>query len=253
MDKEVIQACPNKGLLADTVNDVKSAANAEFLVVVAEDDPSVRTAVERVLDLEGYQVQTANDGNSALELIVSSKPHAVVMDVMMPFVDGLTVTRELRQRGNRTPVLLLTARHEVGDRVAGLDAGADDYLVKPFAVDELLARVRALLRRYESPTSAAVMSISDLTMDVNKREVKRGGKVLDLTKTEFDLLHILLEQKDIVLSREYLYEHIWGFSFETNSKSLDVYIGYLRRKLDDSGDEKLLHTVRGVGYVMRQT
>jgi two-component system response regulator MprA len=252
MDKEVIQACPNKGLLADTVNDVKSAANAEFLVVVAEDDPSVRTAVERVLDLEGYQVQTANDGNSALELIVSSKPHAVVMDVMMPFIDGLTVTRELRQRGNRTPVLLLTARHEVGDRVAGLDAGADDYLVKPFAVDELLARVRALLRRYESPTSAAVMSISDLTMDVNKREVKRGGKVLDLTKTEFDLLHILLEQKDIVLSREYLYEHIWGFSFETNSKSLDVYIGYLRRKLDDSGDEKLLHTVRGVGYVMRQ-
>jgi len=253
MDKEVIQACPNKGLLADTVNDVKSAANAEFLVVVAEDDPSVRTAVERVLDLEGYQVQTANDGNSALELIVSSKPHAVVMDVMMPFIDGLTVTRELRQRGNRTPVLLLTARHEVGDRVAGLDAGADDYLVKPFAVDELLARVRALLRRYESQTSAAVMSISDLTMDVNKREVKRGGKVLDLTKTEFDLLHILLEQKDIVLSREYLYEHIWGFSFETNSKSLDVYIGYLRRKLDDSGDEKLLHTIRGVGYVMRQT
>ena len=251
MDKEVIQACPNKGLLADTVNDVKSAANAEFLVVVAEDDPSVRTAVERVLDLEGYQVQTANDGNSALELIASSKPHAVVMDVMMPFIDGLTVTRELRQRGNRTPVLLLTARHEVGDRVAGLDAGADDYLVKPFAVDELLARVRALLRRYESPTSAAVMSISDLTMDVNKREVKRGGKVLDLTKTEFDLLHILLEQKDIVLSREYLYEHIWGFSFETNSKSLDVYIGYLRRKLDDSGDEKLLHTVRGVGYRLR--
>jgi len=232
---------------------MKSAANAEFLVVVAEDDPSVRNAVERVLELEGYQVKTANDGNAALDLIVSSKPHAVVMDVMMPFADGLTVTRELRHRGNRTPVLLLTARHEVGDRVAGLDAGADDYLVKPFAVDELLARVRALLRRYESPTSAAVMSIGDLSMDVNKREVKRGGKVLDLTKTEFDLLHILLEQQDIVLSREYLYEHIWGFNFETNSKSLDVYIGYLRRKLDDSGEEKLLHTVRGVGYVMRNT
>ena len=232
---------------------MKSAANAEFLVVVAEVDPSVRTAVERVLELEGYQVKTANDGNAALDLIVSSKPHAVVMDVMMPFADGLTVTRELRHRGNRTPVLLLTARHEVGDRVAGLDAGADDYLVKPFAVDELLARVRALLRRYESPTSAAVMSIGDLSMDVNKREVKRGGKVLDLTKTEFDLLHILLEQQDIVLSREYLYEHIWGFNFETNSKSLVVYIGYLRRKLDDSGEEKLLHTVRGVGYVMRRT
>jgi two-component system response regulator MprA len=232
---------------------MKSVANAEFLVVVAEDDPSVRNAVERVLELEGYQVKTANDGNAALDLIVSSKPHAAVMDVMMPFADGLTVTRELRHRGNRTPVLLLTARHEVGDRVAGLDAGADDYLVKPFAVDELLARVRALLRRYESPTSAAVMSIGDLSMDVNKREVKRGGKVLDLTKTEFDLLHILLEQQNIVLSREYLYEHIWGFNFETNSKSLDVYIGYLRRKLDDSGDEKLLHTVRGVGYVMRNT
>jgi len=232
---------------------MKSAANAEFLVVVAEDDPSVRNAVERVLELEGYQVKTANDGNAALDLVVSSKPHAVVMDVMMPFADGLTVTRELRHRGNRTPVLLLTARHEVGDRVAGLDAGADDYLVKPFAVDELLARVRALLRRYESPTSAAVMSIGDLSMDINKREVKRGGKVLDLTKTEFDLLHILLEQQDIVLSREYLYEHIWGFNFETNSKSLDVYIGYLRRKLDDSGEEKLLHTVRGVGYVMRNS
>ena len=231
---------------------MKSATNAEFLVVVAEDDPSVRKAVERVLDLEGYQVKTANDGNAALELIASSKPHAVVMDVMMPFADGLTVTRELRHRGNRTPVLLLTARHEVGDRVAGLDAGADDYLVKPFAVDELLARVRALLRRYESPTSAAVLSIGDLTMDVNKREVKRGSKVLDLTKTEFDLLHILLEQRDIVLTREYLYEHIWGFNFETNSKSLDVYIGYLRRKIEDSGEERLLHTVRGVGYVMRQ-
>ena len=231
---------------------MKTAANAEFLVVVAEDDPSVRNAIERVLSLEGYQVKTATDGNTALELIASAKPHAVVMDVMMPFADGLTVTRELRQRGNRTPVLLLTARHEVGDRVAGLDAGADDYLVKPFAVDELLARVRALLRRYESPTSTAVLSLGDLTMDINKHEVKRGGKTLELTKTEFDLLRILLEQRDIVLSREYLYEHIWGFNFETNSKSLDVYIGYLRRKIEDSGEERLLHTVRGVGYVMRQ-
>ncbi len=231
---------------------MKLAANAEFLVVVAEDDPSVRNAIERVLSLEGYQVKTATDGNTALELIASAKPHAVVMDVMMPFADGLTVTRELRQRGNRTPVLLLTARHEVGDRVAGLDAGADDYLVKPFAVDELLARVRALLRRYESPTSTAVLSLGDLTMDINKHEVKRGGKTLELTKTEFDLLRILLEQRDIVLSREYLYEHIWGFNFETNSKSLDVYIGYLRRKIEDSGEERLLHTVRGVGYVMRQ-
>ncbi|MEY2779148.1 MAG: two-component response regulator MprA [Actinomycetota bacterium] len=231
---------------------MKSAANAEFLIVVAEDDPSVRKAIMRVLELEGYQVKTAQDGNAALDLIVSSKPHAVVMDVMMPFADGLTVTRELRHRNNRTPILLLTARHEVGDRVAGLDAGADDYLVKPFAVDELLARVRALLRRYEAPVSASVLTLSDLTMDVNRREVKRGEHTLELTKTEFDLLHILLEQQNIVLTREYLYEHIWGYSFETNSKSLDVYIGYLRRKLEDSGEERLLHTVRGVGYVMRQ-
>jgi len=219
---------------------------------VAEDDPSVRKAIMRVLELEGYQVKTAQDGNAALDLIVSSKPHAVVMDVMMPFADGLTVTRELRHRNNRTPILLLTARHEVGDRVAGLDAGADDYLVKPFAVDELLARVRALLRRYEAPVSASILTLSDLTMDVNRREVKRGEHTLELTKTEFDLLHILLEQQNIVLTREYLYEHIWGYSFETNSKSLDVYIGYLRRKLEDSGEERLLHTVRGVGYVMRQ-
>jgi len=231
---------------------VKSAANAEFLIVVAEDDPSVRKAIMRVLELEGYQVKTAQDGNAALDLIASAKPHAVVMDVMMPFADGLTVTRELRHRNNRTPILLLTARHEVGDRVAGLDAGADDYLVKPFAVDELLARVRALLRRYEAPVSASILTLSDLTMDVNRREVKRGEHTLELTKTEFDLLHILLEQQNIVLTREYLYEHIWGYSFETNSKSLDVYIGYLRRKLEDSGEERLLHTVRGVGYVMRQ-
>jgi two-component system response regulator MprA len=240
------------GLWTDTVNDMKSAANAEFVIVVAEDDPSVRNAVQRVLELEGYNVSVAPDGNAALDMIVSVKPHAVVMDVMMPFADGLTVTRELRQRGNRTPILLLTARHEVGDRVAGLDAGADDYLVKPFAVDELLARVRALLRRNESPTSPTVLSLDDLTLDTSKREAKRGENTLDLTKTEFDLLHILLEQQGIVLSRDYLYEHIWGFNFETNSKSLDVYIGYLRRKLDANGTAKLLHTVRGVGYVMRK-
>ena len=232
---------------------MKSAANAEFLVVVAEDDPSVRKAVERVLDLEGYQVKTANDGNAALDLITSAKPHAVVMDVMMPFADGLTVTRELRHLGNRTPILLLTARHEVGDRVAGLDAGADDYLVKPFAVDELLARVRALLRRYESPTSATVMSIGDLTMDVSKREVKRGNTVLELTKTEFDLLELLMQQPGIVVSRDTIYEAIWGYDFETSSKSLDVYIGYLRRKTEEAGEGRLVYTVRGVGYTVKES
>ena len=228
-----------------------SASNSQHTIVLAEDDPSVRAAVQRVLELEGYSVVAVNDGRAALDIIIAKPPHAAVLDVMMPFADGLTVCRELRHRGNRTPVLLLTARHEVGDRVAGLDAGADDYLVKPFAVDELLARVRALLRRNDPTASAAILTLDNLVLDVNRREVRRGDRVVELTKTEFDLLHILLEQQEIVLTREYLYEHIWGMNFETNSKSLDVYIGYLRRKIELDGESKLLHTVRGVGYVVK--
>ena len=228
-----------------------SASNSQHTIVLAEDDPSVRAAVQRVLELEGYSVVAVNDGRAALDIIIAKPPHAAVRDVMMPFVDGLTVCRELRHRGNRTPILLLTARHEVGDRVAGLDAGADDYLVKPFAVDELLARVRALLRRNDPTASAAILTLDNLVLDVNRREVRRGDRVVELTKTEFDLLHILLEQQGIVLTREYLYEHIWGMNFETNSKSLDVYIGYLRRKIELDGESKLLHTVRGVGYVVK--
>lgn len=227
------------------------ASNSQHTIVLAEDDPSVRAAVQRVLELEGYNVVAVNDGRAALDIIIAKPPHAAVLDVMMPFTDGLTVCRELRHRGNRTPVLLLTARHEVGDRVAGLDAGADDYLVKPFAVDELLARVRALLRRNDPTASAAILTLDNLVLDVNRREVRRGDRVVELTKTEFDLLHILLEQQGIVLTREYLYEHIWGMNFETNSKSLDVYIGYLRRKIELDGESKLLHTVRGVGYVVK--
>ena len=225
--------------------------NSRFTIVLAEDDPAVRAAVQRVLELEGYTVLAVNDGTAALDAIISKPPHAAVLDVMMPFADGLTVCRELRHRGNRTPILLLTARHEVGDRVAGLDAGADDYLAKPFAVDELLARVRALLRRNAPTTSGAILALENLELDANRREVRRGDRVVELTKTEFDLLHILLEQQGIVLTREYLYEHIWGMNFETNSKSLDVYIGYLRRKIELDGETKLLHTVRGVGYVVR--
>lgn len=225
---------------------------SDFRVLVAEDDPAVRSAVTRVLELEGHEVTSVNDGNAALDAILSKPPHAVVMDVMMPFLDGMSVCRELRQRGNKTPILLLTARHEIGDRVAGLDAGADDYLVKPFAVDELLARVRALLRRHTTSTPTSVLSVGDLTLDVDRREVTRGSRSIDLTKTEFDLLHLLMEQQGIVLSRDYLYEHIWGFNFETNSKSLDVYIGYLRRKIEVDDEPKLLHTVRGVGYVVRK-
>ncbi|NCZ90179.1 MAG: DNA-binding response regulator [Actinobacteria bacterium] len=223
----------------------------EFRVLVAEDDPAVRSAVTRVLELEGHEVSAVNDGNAALDAILAKPPHAVVMDVMMPFLDGMSVCRELRRRGNKTPILLLTARHEVGDRVAGLDAGADDYLVKPFAVDELLARVRALLRRHSSTTKSSALTVGDLKLDAERREVTRGNRTIDLTKTEFDLLQLLMEQQDIVLSRDYLYEHIWGFNFETNSKSLDVYIGYLRRKIEVGNEPKLLHTVRGVGYVVR--
>jgi two-component system response regulator MprA len=205
-----------------------------------------------VLELEGYTVTAVNDGQAALDTILVKTPDAAVLDVSMPFLDGLSVCKELRHRGNRTPILLLTARHEVGDRVAGLDAGADDYLVKPFAVDELLARVRALLRRNApSSSTATVLRLEDLTLDANRREVHRGARQIDLTKTEFDLLQILLEQSGIVLTREYLYEHIWGFNFETNSKSLDVYIGYLRRKLEEGGESRLLHTARGVGYVVK--
>jgi len=231
---------------------MKSANNQQFSVVIAEDDPSVRKAVQRVLELEGYTITAVNDGQAALDTILVKTPDAAVLDVSMPFLDGLSVCKELRHRGNRTPILLLTARHEVGDRVAGLDAGADDYLVKPFAVDELLARVRALLRRH-APTSSTVtvLQLADLTLNANRREVHRGPRQIELTKTEFDLLQILLEQSGIVLTREYLYEHIWGFNFETNSKSLDVYIGYLRRKLEEGGESRLLHTARGVGYVVK--
>ena len=227
--------------------------NANFRIVLAEDDPSVRAAVTRVLELEGYSVVGVNDGRAALEQIIKQPPDAVVMDVMMPFADGFSVCRELRHRGIRTPILLLTARHEVGDRVAGLDAGADDYLAKPFAVDELLARVRAMLRRHGPVPGVTVLKVGNLVLDPARREVRRGTRVVELTKTEFDLLQILLEQQGIVLSRDYLYEHIWGYNFETNSKSLDVYIGYLRRKIEVGDEAKLLFTLRGVGYVVRQS
>ncbi len=230
---------------------MKATAKKIFKLVVAEDDPAVRNAVQRVIELEGYEVLVTKDGVAALDAILATSPDAVVMDVMMPFLDGLSVCRELRRRANRTPILLLTARHEIGDRVAGLDAGADDYLVKPFSVDELLARVRALLRRNTASTNSTVLHLADLSLDSTRREVRRGSRLVDLTKTEFDLLQVLLEQSGIVLSREYLYEHIWGFDFETNSKSLDVYIGYLRRKIEQDDESKLLHTVRGVGYVVR--
>lgn len=232
---------------------VKSQINDNRKIVVAEDDQSVRNALQKILELEGFKVVAVKDGVAALETILMSEPSAAVIDVMMPFTDGLSVCRELRHRKNRTPILLLTARAEIGDRVAGLDAGADDYLVKPFSVDELLARVRALLRRNSSSESLGVLALADLTLDPISREVTRGDRQVELTKTEFDLLQLFLEQAGVVLSREYLYEHIWGFDFETNSKSLDVYIGYLRRKIESGDEMKLLHTVRGVGYVLKKS
>ena len=222
-------------------------------VLIAEDDPSVRKAVQRVLELEKYDVTAVNDGQAALEELGKTRFDLAVLDVMMPFADGLTVCREARYRGIETPILLLTARVEVGDRVAGLDAGADDYLVKPFVVDELLARCRALLRRSVSSNAQSTLTVGNLVLNPLTREVHRGGRALSLTKTEFDLLELLMQQPNTVVSRDYIYETIWGYDFETNSKSLDVYIGYLRRKTEEEGDSRLLYTIRGVGYTVKES
>jgi two-component system response regulator MprA len=222
-------------------------------VLIAEDDPSVRKAVQRVLELEKYDVTAVNDGQAALEELSKTRFDLAVLDVMMPFADGLTVCREARHRGIQTPILLLTARVEVGDRVAGLDAGADDYLVKPFVVDELLARCRALLRRSVSATTHSTLTVGTLVLNPLTREVRRGERALSLTKTEFDLLELLMQQPNTVVSRDYIYETIWGYDFETNSKSLDVYIGYLRRKTEEEGESRLLYTIRGVGYTVKES
>ena len=220
-------------------------------VLIAEDDSSVRKAVQRVLELENYQVTAVNDGQSALEALSKSRFDLAVLDVMMPFADGLTVCKEARHRGIDVPILLLTARVEVGDRVAGLDAGADDYLVKPFVVDELLARCRALLRRNAAASSATILRVGDLTLNTLSREVHRGEREIMLTKTEFDLLELLMQQPGTVISRDTIYEAIWGYNFETNSKSLDVYIGYLRRKTEEGTESRVVYTVRGVGYTVK--
>ena len=222
-------------------------------MLIAEDDPSVRKAVQRVLELENYEVTAVNDGQAALETLGKTRFDLAVLDVMMPFADGLTVCREARHRGIQTPILLLTARAEVGDRVAGLDAGADDYLVKPFVVDELLARCRALLRRSTPSSSQSILKVGDLVLNSMSREVRRGERALVLTKTEFDLLELLMQQPNAVVSRDYIYEAIWGYDFETNSKSLDVYIGYLRRKTEENGEGRLVYTVRGVGYTVKES
>ncbi|HSL59033.1 MAG TPA: response regulator transcription factor [Acidimicrobiales bacterium] len=220
-------------------------------VLIAEDDRAVRESVARALELEGYRVTTVGNGAAALATLADGGIDVAVVDIGMPDVDGLSVCRSLRARGDRTPVLVLTARHEVSDRVAGLDAGADDYLVKPFALDELLARLRALLRRSAPDDDGGPLRLGDLELDPASRQVRRGGVDIELTKTEFDLLELLVRNAGIVLSREVLYERIWGYDFETTSKTLDVYVGYVRRKTEDGDRPRLVHTVRGVGYVAR--
>jgi len=220
-------------------------------VLVAEDDRSVREALVMALELEGYAVCPTTDGERALAAFDEFRPDVLILDVMMPTVDGLTVCRRLRARKIATPILVLTARDQVADRVSGLDAGADDYVVKPFSLDELLARLRALLRRNQVDAEEPELVVSDLHLDPLRRVVRRGDRIVDLTKTEFDLLQLLMENGGIVLSREQIYEHIWGFDFETGSRSLDVYIGYLRRKTEEGDKPRLVQTVRGVGYVVR--
>ncbi len=221
-------------------------------ILIVEDDRGVRNSLERALTFEGYEVATAVDGMEGLEAIRKERPDAVVLDVMMPKLDGISVCRRLRAEGDATPILMLTARHAVGDRVAGLDAGADDYLVKPFALEELLARLRALLRRRAVDEDEPTLRVADLELDPRTRRVVRNGRDIELTKTEFDLLELFMRNAGIVLTRDVIYERIWGFDFGTTSNSLDVYVGYLRRKTEAGGDPRLIHTVRGVGYVLRE-
>jgi two-component system, OmpR family, response regulator MprA len=220
-------------------------------ILVVDDERAVRESLRRALELQGYQVELASDGAEALErLNGNGQPDAVVLDILMPGIDGLEVCRQLRGRGNSVPVLMLTARDAVGDRVAGLDAGADDYLVKPFALEELLARVRALLRR-SSPAADGVLRFADIELDVGTREVLRGGDKIDLTRTEFNLLELFMVNPRQVLTRSIIFERVWGYDFGFASNSLDVYIGYLRRKTEAGGKPRLIQTVRGVGYALR--
>jgi two-component system response regulator MprA len=225
-------------------------------ILVVDDDQAVRDSLARSLHYAGYEVTTANDGVDALAKLSSIRPEAVIMDVMMPRLDGLETTRSLRASGNDVPILVLTAREAIGDRVDGLDAGADDYMAKPFSFEELLARLRALTRRARpvsgSPGSE-VVSFADLSLDLQTREVLRGERRISLTRTEFALLQAFLEHPRRVLERGWLLNEVWGSDFPTTANSLEVYIGYLRRKTEGDGETRLIHTVRGIGYVLRET
>lgn len=227
-------------------------------ILVVDDDPAVRESLRRSLIFNGYAVELASDGEEALEKIQTERPDMAILDVMMPKLDGLEVCRELRSQGDDTPILLLTARDAVSERVAGLDAGADDYLTKPFALEELLARTRSLVRRAARPAAVEVaraetLKFEDLELDPETRDVSRGGRQISLTRTEFALLELLLRNPRKVLSRNTILEEVWGYDFPTSGNALEVYIGYLRRKTEADGEPRLIHTVRGVGYVLRET
>jgi two-component system response regulator MprA len=220
-------------------------------VMLAEDDRATREALSRALELEGYRVRAVADGSGVFDTIAEEPADVLVLDLMMPHVGGPTVCQRLRARGDRTPILIVTARTEVSDRVAGLDAGADDYLPKPFALDELLARVRALLRRASYDEPDRELHVADLRLDEAARRAWRGDREMGLTKTEFDLLQLLVRNAGIVLTHSTIYERIWNYDFGPDSKALSVYVGYLRRKLEAGAEARLLHTVRGVGYTLR--
>jgi two-component system, OmpR family, response regulator MprA len=226
-------------------------------VLVVDDDRAVRESLRRSLEFNGYDVSLAHDGAEALATIAGNLPDALVIDVMMPRLDGIETTRALRTAGNDLPILVLTARDSVGDRVEGLDAGADDYLTKPFALDELLARLRALLRRVHSPgpdgVDDEVLTFSDLSLNLATREVRRGSRSIELTRTEFTLLEMFLHRPRRVLDRSFILEEVWGYDFPTTANSLEVYVGYLRRKTEAEGEPRLIHTVRGVGYVLKES
>ncbi|GAB2752880.1 response regulator transcription factor [Streptomyces bullii] len=229
-------------------------------ILIVDDEPAVREALQRSLAFEGYGTEVAVDGADALDKAAVYRPDLIVLDIQMPRMDGLTAARRIRGTGDTTPILMLTARDTVGDRVTGLDAGADDYLVKPFELDELFARIRALLRRssYAVAVGAGtaegndVLAFADLRMDLATREVTRGGRPVELTRTEFTLLEMFMAHPRQVLTREQILKAVWGFDFEPSSNSLDVYVMYLRRKTEAGGEPRLVHTVRGVGYVLRQ-
>jgi two-component system, OmpR family, response regulator MprA len=219
-------------------------------ILIVDDEPAVRTALQRALALDGYEIELAGDGAEALDRLAAAPPDAVVLDVAMPRMDGLEVCRRMRQAGDRTPVLMLTARDAVDDRVEGLDAGADDYLVKPFALRELRARLRALMRRVER--TAETLRFADLELDPGAHEVRRGARRVELSRTEFALLELFMRHPRQVLARAQIFEAVWGYDLGATSNALGVYMGYLRRKTEAGGEPRLLHTVRGLGYVLRE-